>query len=216
LEPFLTDLERAFLVAARDPAVKQEEFYAWLAAHLGHDPYDFWITRRLSPVPMGWLQRQRLRWLVRRLGGGRFERWAWSFHGLECDVWNLDDGRFVRIDFGPSTRRLAITGWGVLQYVMTTRAPWRSFEQLRGFLAAKAPPYDELSGDHGKMSAICDRLEQLDLLVYADPELAALACDRSTNDAVTAHERDYPMDPYLAQRLVLSPRASALVEAAAS
>jgi hypothetical protein len=76
---------------------------------------------------------------------GRFDGWVWNFHALECDVWNLDDGRFVRIDFGPRTRRLVITGSGVLQYVMTVCPPWRCFDALREFLARGTAPYDRLS-----------------------------------------------------------------------
>src|SRR5688572_2447965 len=125
MEPALTELEQAFLLAAHDLSVRQEELYPVLAARLGQDPYDFWVGRLDTPKG-GWFRTWRLRRQFRRLESGRFDRWAWDFHGLECDVWNLDDGRFVRIDFGPSTRRLVITGWGVLQFVMSVRPPWRS------------------------------------------------------------------------------------------
>jgi hypothetical protein len=164
----LTDHELAFLHAAYDLASRQEELYPMLAAALGTDPYTFWLGR-LVATPGGWLQTWSARRRYEQLQKGRFGRWAWVFHGLECDVWNVDDKRLVRIDFGSSTQRLVITGFGVLQYVMTVRPPWRCFEALRAFLVKHGKPYGYLSGDHAKMSTICDRLERLELLVAADP-----------------------------------------------
>lgn len=204
----LTALEFAFLEAAHELSLRQAELYPSLTEALGREPYAFWV-RRHERAARNWFERLRFRADLRRFQSGRFQRWAWGFHGLECDLRHLDDGRFVRIDFGPSTRHLVLTGWGVLQFVMTSRPPWRSFHDLREFLADEPPPYHHLSGDHAKMSALCDRLQELELLVPAEPRLLT---DRRAGSADVS---DAPFDSYLARRLVLSPAARELVQSAA-
>src|SRR4051794_13571540 len=44
--------------------------------------------------------------------------WRYFFHGLECDLKNTTDGRFLRLDFGPRGRIDTFTAWGVLQFIM--------------------------------------------------------------------------------------------------
>jgi hypothetical protein len=43
-------------------------------------------------------------WAFRRIsqtGNILDNKWRYFFHGFECDIENLSDGRFLRIDFGP-------------------------------------------------------------------------------------------------------------------
>jgi hypothetical protein len=107
---------------------------------------------------------------------GRLESadWVYFFHGLECDVKNLTDGRFLRIDFGPQGRTDTFTAWGVLQFIMTSVPPWREFPQLKGHFAKKPPPFDEFSGSMGKISQVWDRLEALGAFEKADQGLLDL------------------------------------------
>jgi len=207
--------ELDFLRSAADLTARQQELYKILTEAIGADPYDFWVLNT-GADGRGWLARRRYRRRRERLAGGEFGGWSWSFHGLECDMRQLVDGRFVRIDFGPTTRRSVITGWGVLQYLMCAKPPWRRYTRLQEHLAEKGPPYDSLSGSHEKMACLCDRLQRLQLLVPADTELLALGHEFSVNDPTTgATVIDIPpelepagqMDVYLSARLVVSDTA---------
>src|SRR3954454_3775873 len=77
--------------------------------------------------------------------------WVLRFHGLECDLRNEQDGRFIRYDFGPRGSVECLTPFGVLQFIMTSTAPWQEFPSLRARMAQRGPPFDELSGDLCKM-----------------------------------------------------------------
>jgi hypothetical protein len=188
--------ELDFLHAAHDLTARQAELYPVLAKGIGGDPYSFSMLRH-GPAD-GWLGRLRDRWAQSRHARGRAGEWSWWFHGLECDMQHAD-GHFVRIDFGPTGQRLVLTGWGVLQYVMCAKPPWRTFETLRAHLAARPPPYNSLSGDHAKMSRICDRLQALALLV---PARTLLGPDELTPGS---------MDFAVSHRLVLAPAAKELL-----
>lgn len=83
-----------------------------------------------------------------------------SQFGMQLE--HLSDGRFLRVDFGPGGCLDTSTGWGVLQFVMASKVPWREFPELRAHLAGKPPPYDELSGSHERMVEIVDKLEAWD------------------------------------------------------
>jgi hypothetical protein len=114
-----------------------------------------------------------------RFGGhiGTFAggEWSYYFHGmLHCDFEHIQDKRFVRMDFGPKGRLDTFMGFGVLQFVMTTRPPWREFSELREYLAEKPPPYGRLSGSHTRMFDLFDQLKSAAYVEGADPELAAL------------------------------------------
>ena len=85
--------------------------------------------------------------------------WGYFFHGLECDLKNSADGRFLRLDFGPRGRIDTISAWGVLQFLMTSAAPWPDFAALKQLFADKAPPYDQLSGNFPKFCEYWDSLE---------------------------------------------------------
>jgi hypothetical protein len=220
----LTVHEHAFLRAAADLSRRQVELYDVLARAIRVDPYTYWFVDRLRPEQPALLERIR-RWIQRRrIDGGMTSdgAWRWNFHGLECDMRNVKDGRTVRIDFGPKSHHLVLTGWGVLQYVMSVVPPWQTYDELRDYLAQSGPPYDHLSGDHAKMSWICDRLEALGLLVPAAPELLALRKAYTKRDPETgikvidipADATDSPSrDFYVCERLVLSTQANELLGA---
>jgi hypothetical protein len=106
--------------------------------------------------------------------------WKFWFHGFECDLMNTIDRRFLRYDFGPGGRADCVTTWGVLQFIMTSEAPWKEFPILRKHLAMKEAPYDYLSGDHQKASAIWDRLEKQGCFAPANPELVAFQARYTT------------------------------------
>jgi len=221
----LTALERDFLRAAADLARRQRELLPVVGEALGADPYHFWMVERFTP-PRSWWGR-----LVARLRTGRPEsgrskdgQWAWYFHGFECDVAHVSDGRFVRIDFGPTSQHLTLSGWGVLQYVMCTKDPWPTFDTLARFLASEEPPWSSLSGDHAKMSRIRNRLTELKLLVAADPELCETvdrykrvdaALGGSVIDVPSELAPPGPLDVHVCGRLVLAKSAEDLLEGAA-
>lgn len=113
-------------------------------------------------------------WAFRRISQtGSFldNQWRYFFHGYECDIENLLDGRFLRIDFGPGGSTETFTGYGVLQFVMTTKSPWADFDRLKRFLAVANAPYNRFSGDHSKISDICDKLFNEGLIEVADKSL---------------------------------------------
>jgi hypothetical protein len=84
----LTDVDQAFLVAARELSLKQKELYSLLAAGLGKDPYDFWVGS-VSSAEVGWFRAWQLRRQLQRLQSGRFQCWAWNFQGSNatCRTW---------------------------------------------------------------------------------------------------------------------------------
>jgi hypothetical protein len=163
----LTPLEYAFLGACREVIVRQQELVPLLARTLGVPPTEVFY-----------------RWVIppRCTQSGVFDNapWRYFFHGVECDVYHLSDGRMLRLDFGPGGRYDTFTGWGVLQFVMTTRLPWRTFPDLQRYLAQQPPPYDELSGDHSKMTDLFSRLEERGLITVADPDLYTLVQRHTT------------------------------------
>jgi hypothetical protein len=146
--------------------------------------------------------------------------WRFSFHGLECDLRNTADGRFLRYDFGPAGRYDCVTAWGVLQFVMTSKAPWQEFPALRERLAKRGPPYDYLSGDHTKVCEAWDRLEREGCFEPADQELVALLSRHTALRPDGSSEVSFPdgtaeervIDCLLAGRPILTARARSLLE----
>jgi hypothetical protein len=137
---------------------RQQELVPLLAHYLGVQPEEVFYRWAMSP-------RCEQHGLLGKTN------WAYFFHGAECDLKNSLDGRFLRLDFGPRGKFDTFSGFGILQFVMTTKAPWREFPELREFFAETSPPYNELSGSHAKMSAIANRLKQLGFFEVADKEL---------------------------------------------
>jgi len=100
--------------------------------------------------------------------------WVYFFHGLECDLRNTDDGRLLRVDFGPEGRVDTVTAWGVLQLAMTSVTPWREFRRLKTeFVSVGAPP-DPYAGDLRRFGAVWDRLESAGCFETTAPQLLEL------------------------------------------
>jgi hypothetical protein len=145
--------------------------------------------------------------------------WKFFFHGFECDLRNTEDGRFLRYDFGPGGRCDCVTAWGVLQFVMTSKAPWREFPALRERLAGTGPPYNCLSGDHTKVCEAWDRLERAGCFEPADAGLVAFQARHTTVGPDGISYVSYPagtpdktmIDCSVAHRPLLTARAEALL-----
>ncbi len=157
----LADLEYAFLCACQEAVQCQQELVPILAHSLGVEPNE--IFYHWSKPPR-----------CEQSGKIAGTDWNYYFHGFECNLKNTVDNRFLRIDFGPQGRFDTFSGWGVLQFVMTTKPPWKVFPDLQAFLAEKSPPFNELSGSHQKMMLLARRIAELKLVEAADPELCAL------------------------------------------
>jgi hypothetical protein len=146
--------------------------------------------------------------------------WRFSFHGFECDLQNTADGRFMRYDFGPGGRCDCVTPWGLLQFVMTSKAPWREFPALRERLARTGPPYDYLSGDHAKVCEAWGRLEREGCFEPADPELVEFLSRHTAVRPDGSSEVWFPdgttdemmIDCLVAQRPILTARAHSLLD----
>ena len=104
------------------------------------------------------------------------------------------DGRFLRVDFGPGGRYDTFTGFGVLQFVMTSRPPWREFDELRTYLADGPPPHDELSGSHKGMVALIKGLKAAGYVEFADPDLCAWKKRHTVTDSSGRHVLRMPRE----------------------
>jgi hypothetical protein len=202
----LSSAERGVLEACREAVARQREMLPSLAKALGVSDDQVFYT-----------------WAFRRCAQrGQLEGTAWRyfFHGLECDLRNGADGRFLRFDFGPRGRVDTFTLWGILQFIMTSASPWREFPELRRVFAKSGPPFDEFSGDWEKIAPVWDSLEARDAFAKADPALVDLQ-ERFTTvgDDGLRHVR-FPQDTApetvvdcsVAHRLTLSARGLQLAE----
>ena len=162
----ITDLEYDFLCACHEAVIRQQELVPLLAKQLGLPP---------EKVIYDW----RMQTGNKQLGTITGTDWRHFFHGQECDLRNVRDGRFLRLDFGPNGRYDTFTGYGILQFVMSTRNPWREFAKLKTFLAQGPAPYSELSGSHQKMVPIVSRLFELCLVEVADRELCEIVHNKT-------------------------------------
>lgn len=215
--PDLGELELDFVQAAADLSQHQAELSELLTPELGLSPYEYWIRARVDGKPPASTLKHEYRSYEQKV---RVGDWKAFFHGLECDVENVRDGRFVRIDFGPHTRPLALSGFGVLQYVMCAREPWTPFPALRQWLARTSPPYDCLSGSHPKMVELWGRLAPAKLFEPADPLICSRQAefeffDPEMGRTVTREPEEgtglTASDLILCGRSVLSPRATAIL-----
>jgi hypothetical protein len=192
-------LEFYFLCACQELVFRQQELL-----------YELGKTLHIPPEDIGY------NWAIYRsnqVGMIANSEWRYFFHGLECDLKHRSDARFLRIDFGPQGRLDTFTGWGVLQFIMTSKAPWQEFPELRAYLADKPPPFNELSGSHEKMINFLDRLGDSQLIEVADPELCMLVEKYTTINAngqqVVSLPEDLPerifwFDSMVCNRLVIS------------
>ena len=162
----MDEIEFGVLVACREYAIRQTEMLPLLAAALGVEETQVFYS-----------------WALRRCAqpGKLADRdWAYRFHGLECDLKNQKDGRFLRIDFGPKGRVGILNLGGVERFIMTSVLPWPEFPNLRTYFAKSGPPFDEYSGSWEKMSEVWGRLESKGLFEQADPNLVSLMASYTT------------------------------------
>jgi hypothetical protein len=153
-------IEVGVLEACQEVALRQREMLPQLAAALEVPEDQVFYT---------WAFRK-----CRQHGSLDGGDWNYFFHGLECDLNNTADGRHLRIDFGPGGSVETFTAWGVLQFIMTSVAPWREFPQLQARFAKGPGPFDQFSGAMEKMSPVWDRLEAMGAFEKADPSLLEL------------------------------------------
>ncbi len=200
-------IELEVLEACQEAVLRQREMLPLLADALNipdHQVFYSWVLHK-SPQ--------------RGLLEGN--EWSYFFHGLECDLKNHSDGRFVRLDFGPHGRADTFTAWGVLQFIMTSTPPWLEFANLRAQFANCPPPFDQFSGSMDKLTPVWDRLKEQGLFKTADENLADLQIQHSIiGPDGLVHVRFPPdismetrLDCSVANREVLSARATQLLEA---
>lgn len=174
----LTSLEREVLEACREVVLRQRELAPLLAAALGVAEREIFHT-----------------WALRHCAQrGKLEgtEWVYFFHGLECDLKNSADGRFLRIDFGPGGSLDTFTAWGVLQFIMTAHSPWPEFAALKSYFAAVPPPFDQFSGSLSKMSPVWDALEGKGIFVKADQILLDFQAKHTTVAPDGHHHIQFP------------------------
>lgn len=200
------------LAACFEARRRQQEMLPLIAAALGvpdREVFYLWTLGRRQTAE-----------LFERIESIPDSSWTFNFHGLECDLHNTIDGRFLRYDFGPGGRCDCVTAWGILQFVMTSKSPWCEFPTLRERLADTGPPYDYLSGDNTKVWEAWGRLEAEGCFEPADRDLVAfqsrhtsIGRDGIAQVSFPAGTQDETMvDCMVAHRQLLTARARAMLE----
>lgn len=198
------------LGACVEAELRQREMMPLLAATVGVPPeavYHTWASRR-----------------CRQSGAVTGTPWRYFFHGFECDLKHAEDGRFLRLDFGPGGRFDTFSAWGVLQLIITSTAPWAEFAPLKQLFAKTEPPWDEYSGNFPAFGERWDRLDEAGCFEAADPALAADFTRYTTVEPSGMTVVQYPpgtpeetqLDCVLAHRSIMSLHARRLVEATRS
>jgi hypothetical protein len=201
----MEELHLQFLIACHELVVRRRPLIADLAAQLDvrrDELFYLWAERR-----------------CKQRGSFRSGEWTYFFHGYECDLRHANDGRFLRVDFGPGGNTETFTSWGTAQFVMTSKCPWSEFSDLRAYLADRAPPYDEHSASLQRAGLLCDHLERAGLIESADRELLALADRHTTLNAEGIPTLRLPQgtpdriyfDISVAQRKVISDAGKSLI-----
>lgn len=152
-----SELERQFLAAATELALRQRELTLLVAQAIGVDPFEYWVSRRFSSGQC-----------PEQTGQTADGEWSFFFHGLEFDLHHRHDGRNVRVDFGPGGR-LAFNPGGVGQFVSHTKPPWQVFPELKRHLCGSSRYADDR-----RCSALADALVGQGHVAPADARLVAL------------------------------------------
>jgi hypothetical protein len=202
-------LELVVLEACQEFILRQQEMLPHLAAALDVAEEEVFYT---------WTLRGR----AKTRGHLKDAAWTYFPHGFECDLKNTNDGRYLRIDFGPRGRVGILNSYGVLQFIMTSVYPWREFPQLKEYFANGDPPYDHNSGNWRKMSQLWDRLEMKGVFEQADSRLVTLQAKYSSRgpDGLTwiqfppEFSEETRVDCNVAHRRILSPIGTQLLDAA--
>jgi Domain of unknown function (DUF6896) len=208
----LSPTEFGVLEACAEAAARRREMLSVLAEAIGAAPDDVFYT---------WVLRRD--WVLRTRGQhGRLgdTGWGYFFHGYECDLTHAD-GRRLRFDFGPGGRVDTFTMWGVLQFVMTSDAPWVEYAELKSWLAEKGPRTNPFGGDTRAMASVWDALDARGVFEAAAPELMALQARHTTvaSDGLTyvhfppGTPETTQIDCAVAHRQILSPVGLRLLQA---
>jgi hypothetical protein len=195
------------LYACKEAELRQREMLPMLASALSVTAEDVFYT---------WAFRR-----CRQHGELPGTPWQYFFHGLECDLKNSADGRFLRFDFGPRGRIDTISAWGVLQFIMTSGSPWPEFPALKRLFADKEPPYNQLSGNFPRFCEYWNRLESQGCFDTADKALVDFLAGCTTVEPSGIQMVHFPpgtteetrIDCMVAQRRVLSAHAHRLLDA---
>jgi len=150
-------IEHELLHACSDVVECQHEMLGLLAKTLGarsNEVFYLWMRRTIHQ-----------RW---HLDGSD---WKCFFHGFECDLENTNDGRLLRLDFGPGGRVDTFTMWGVLRFVMTSVAPWPEYPELRVQFAEHEESTNSFGGSMDAIGIVWDRLSVLGVFEPADAGL---------------------------------------------
>jgi hypothetical protein len=151
--PRLSSVEFQLLAACRDATERAKEMLPLVARAIGvaeSEVFYTWALRRCKP-----------RWTLEGTN------WNCVLHGLECDLENTQDGRLLRLDFGPGGRVDTFTMWGVLRFVMTSIAPWPEYPELKREFAESGTWTNTTA-----IEAVWDRLGELGVFQEANEELA--------------------------------------------
>ncbi len=152
----MDSIKPELLAACRESVQRQVELISLLATSWHMQPHDVYYNWRSQSAQSGIIPET---------------HWRYWFHGLECDIQDQHDGRFVRIAFGPGGRADCISSFSVLQFIMTSKAPWGYYPELQAQLADKPPPFDELSGNYHEMQRLFEPIYAANLIELADPNL---------------------------------------------
>jgi hypothetical protein len=169
----ISTLDRMFLQACQSLIQYQQPLLALLAHHLDVSPEDLYYA---------WMEKR-----CQQTGMLPDTPWHYYFHGLECDFEHMNDNRYVRVEFGPRGRLDTCSGYGVLQFVMTSTPPWQTFPTLRDHLAEHAPPYDQFSGSYNKMYVLWQHIVDEGLLEAAAPDLVDFVQQHTEVEPSGAH-----------------------------
>lgn len=154
----LTSVELNVLTACQDALQEKQKLILLLAKTFHLEPQNIfyhWINGKLPQH--GYLSNK---------------QWKYFFHGLECDL-RHQDGRFLRMEFGPGGRIDTFTDWGIYKYITSFRKHWLTSIEVDTSVAKMTSAASSESLDpYQKISLIVNRLKDLKLLVPVAPELA--------------------------------------------
>lgn len=175
--PALTSPELEVLEVCREVVARQHEMLPLLADALQVPQSEVFYT---------WAHRR-----CAQHGELQGTDWWYFFHGLECDLKNRADQRILRIDFGPGGSVDTFTAWGVLQFIMTSAAPWPDYALLKQRFA---PPSKESFGDFHKLGEVWDALHAKGVLEGAALDLVAFQARHTRVGPEGINIIEYPSD----------------------
>lgn len=178
------------LIAASEMLDKKKELVAKLARQLGvpvQELFYHWMSDHRSKMEqVGFIKNTIWKYFSKNTN------WKYFFHGIDCDLWNTKDGRFLAVSFGPKGRIDAFGAGDVACFVFTSKFPWPEYNELKAFL------FDQESYE------LLNRIERKNL---SQPEFAGLPHIPFPNfakmefliDELEAHKFIEPSDPELCQ-----------------